>query len=93
MAKFTLTEAHVKAIIDPMSNGDLSSFIAAIDPNVRWVIGIRWMEEVATPLKAKLAGIAKHQFSSLDVIGNTGKANFESSAEGMQANGNLFHSL
>jgi len=35
---FTLTEEHVKEILEPAGQGDWAPFIAAIDPNVKWII-------------------------------------------------------
>jgi hypothetical protein len=35
---FTLTEEHIKAFLEPAGRGDWAPFIAAIDPNVKWVI-------------------------------------------------------
>ncbi|KAJ7673682.1 hypothetical protein DFH06DRAFT_1445012 [Mycena polygramma] len=48
MTKFTLTEAHVKTLVDPVSrSGDWASFLGEIDPNVRWVIA----SEIKDPLR------------------------------------------
>ncbi|KAJ6575547.1 hypothetical protein DFH09DRAFT_1276769 [Mycena vulgaris] len=103
MAKFTLTPAHVTALLDPEAK--LAPFLAAIDPDVRWVIASEkkdparmtgiynlasWIEEVATPGRAKLTeeGL-KMIVSSLDVIGN--KAIVEAYGEAMQLNGRPYN--
>jgi len=35
---FTLTEEHVKSFLEPAAQGDWAPFLAAIDPNVKWII-------------------------------------------------------
>ncbi|KAJ6575554.1 hypothetical protein DFH09DRAFT_1361748 [Mycena vulgaris] len=99
MARFTLTPAHVTALLDPKAK--LAPFLAAIDPDVRWVSasekkdGARmtgiynlasWIAEVATPMHTKLTeeGL-RLTMSSLDVIGN--KAIVEAYGEATQRNG------
>ncbi|KAJ7773889.1 hypothetical protein B0H16DRAFT_1304151 [Mycena metata] len=101
MAKFTLTHAHVASMLDPVAQGDWSAFVAAIDPDVRWVIGSEkqdklcmtgvytlatWNEQVRTPLAGKLKnGEIKMVVSSFDVVGN--KAIAQASGEAVQLNG------
>ncbi|KAJ6537368.1 hypothetical protein DFH09DRAFT_1178074 [Mycena vulgaris] len=70
MAKFTLTHAHVTALLDPVSpESNWAPFVDAIAPDVRWVIASEkkdaarktgiynvasWIEEVNKPLRASL---------------------------------------
>ncbi|KAJ7673878.1 hypothetical protein DFH06DRAFT_978854 [Mycena polygramma] len=87
MAKFTLTEAHVRKLYEPVQReGNWSSFLAEIDPNVRWVIAgetkdpvrmtgvydlASWTEEIAKPLGSHMTGgTVKMTVSFIDVIGN-----------------------
>ncbi|KAJ7673681.1 hypothetical protein DFH06DRAFT_978914 [Mycena polygramma] len=72
MLKFTLTEAHVKTLVDPVSrDGNWAAFLGEIDPNVRWVIASEtkdlvrmtgvynlasWMEEIGKPLRSLMVG-------------------------------------
>jgi hypothetical protein len=47
MAKFTLTRQHISALLDPVSrSGDWASFLGAIDPDVRWIIGSETKDSV-----------------------------------------------
>ncbi|KAJ7470135.1 hypothetical protein B0H11DRAFT_1919954 [Mycena galericulata] len=105
MAKFTLTQAHVASLLDPAGKGDWSSFIGAIDPDVRWVIASEkqdnermtgvynlasWTEQVSTPLSAKLKNQeSKLVISSFDIVGN--KAIVQGYGEAVQMNGKPYN--
>ncbi|KAJ7892191.1 hypothetical protein B0H13DRAFT_2340286 [Mycena leptocephala] len=101
----TLTDSHLRSFLDAASReGNWLPFINAIDPDVRWVIGsekkdaIRktgvynlasWIEEVNTPLRARLQGNSlKMHYSSLNIFGNT--AIVEATSEATQMNGNPY---
>ncbi|KAJ6502784.1 hypothetical protein C8R47DRAFT_1039287 [Mycena vitilis] len=87
MAKFTLTEDYVQKLLEPVHRAaDWSSFVAEIDPNVRWVIAgetkdavrmtgvynlASWTEEIAKPLSSHMTGgTVKMNVSTIDVVGN-----------------------
>ncbi|KAJ7912395.1 hypothetical protein B0H13DRAFT_2660118 [Mycena leptocephala] len=106
MAQFTLTHAHVDALLSPASrDANWEPFIAAIDPNVRWVIAsetrdpIRktgvynvasWRAEVNKPLLASLDERGlRMTVSSLDIVGN--KAIVEAYGVATQGNGRPYN--
>ncbi|KAJ7619777.1 hypothetical protein DFH06DRAFT_1234982 [Mycena polygramma] len=86
MAKFTLTEAHVKTLLDPARDGTWRAFVGAIDPSVRWVIAsgtknpcccmagvynlASWIEEIGALSSLLVDGLLKMTVSSIDVIGH-----------------------
>ncbi|KAF8190975.1 hypothetical protein K438DRAFT_1762902 [Mycena galopus ATCC 62051] len=101
MAKFALTRTHVDTIFDAMSRNDVNTFFAAVDPDVRWVIGSEtkdpvrktgvynvasWVAEVATELRSRFVdGAIKMTIVSVDIVGN--KAIAELRSEAVQKNG------
>ncbi|KAF8190973.1 hypothetical protein K438DRAFT_1970722 [Mycena galopus ATCC 62051] len=101
MAKFALTRKHVDTIFDAMSQNDANTFFAAVDPDVRWVIGSEtkdpvrktgvynvasWVAEVATELRSRFVdGAIKMTIVSVDIVGN--KAIAELRSEAVQKNG------
>ncbi|KAJ7751743.1 hypothetical protein DFH07DRAFT_825989 [Mycena maculata] len=103
--KFPLTHAHVSALLDPVSReSNWAPFVAAIDPNVRWVIASEtkdatrktgvytvasWLEEVNKPLLGNLKTGIKMTVSSLDIVGK--KAIIEAYGEATQANGRPYN--
>ncbi|KAJ7470133.1 hypothetical protein B0H11DRAFT_2224101 [Mycena galericulata] len=105
MTKFTLTHAHVASLLDPVGKGDWSSFVGAIDPDVRWVIASEkqdnermtgvynlasWNEQVRTPLTTKVKNQeVKMSISSFDVVGN--KAIVQAYGEAVQLNGKPYN--
>ncbi len=36
---FTLTPAHVQGLLDPAAQGDMGTFLGALDPDVVWQLG------------------------------------------------------
>ncbi|KAJ6506236.1 hypothetical protein C8R47DRAFT_1315730 [Mycena vitilis] len=85
MSKFTLTEAHVKTLLDPARDGTWTAFVGAIDPDVRWVIASEtkdprcmsgvynlasWIEEIGALSSLLVDSLLKMTVSSIDVIGN-----------------------
>ncbi|KAJ7100421.1 hypothetical protein C8R44DRAFT_352324 [Mycena epipterygia] len=101
MAKFALTAAYITSLLDPINvAGDWTAFLAAIDPDVEWMIGSEtkdsarltgvynlasWLEEFTGPMLSRLNGAPKFTVDSFDSIGN--KAIVEISGEGTQMNG------
>ncbi|KAJ7482285.1 hypothetical protein B0H11DRAFT_1217700 [Mycena galericulata] len=82
MAKFTLTRAHVDAILD--STKGLDPILRKDPENLAG-----WMQEVTTPMQPKFKSELKMFVSSVDVIGN--KAILEVYGEATQANGNPYN--
>ncbi|KAJ6506235.1 hypothetical protein C8R47DRAFT_1101639 [Mycena vitilis] len=82
MAKFTLTEAHVKNLLDPAREGNWAAFVGGIDPNVRWVIA----SETKDPL---VDGLLKMTVSSIDIIGT--KAILEAYGEATTTKGRPYN--
>jgi hypothetical protein len=61
---FTLTRQHVLSILDATAKGDWSSFIGAIDPDVKWWIS----SDVEDPLSK--SGIYVRSFPSSNSTAN-----------------------
>ncbi|KAJ7704851.1 hypothetical protein B0H17DRAFT_974280 [Mycena rosella] len=104
--KFTLTHAHVTALLDPVSHeGNWKHFVGAVDPAVRWVIASEtkdamrktgvynlasWLEEVNKPLLAGLTGDGLKMTVSSLDIVGN-KAIVEAYGEATQANGRPYN--